>query len=192
MDWIRIMFSRLMALIGRDRREADLDAELRARIEFAAEENLKRGMGAREARTKALREFGGVTQAREAYRAQQNFPMVETLARDIRYALRQMRRFPIFAATTVLTLALGMGATTAIFTVMNAVLLRSLPVPNPQQLVYLHVPDGQPYGAFNTGDSETSFSLPVFEALRKDRHAFSEVIAFAPLSIEQKVAVRVG
>jgi predicted permease len=192
MDWTRILLARCSALVGKRKLDADLDEELRAHIDLAIEENRKHGMSEQDARTRALQMFGGVTQTREAYRSQQGFPLAETLVRDLRYALRQLLRFPIFAATAILTLALGIGATTAIFTVMNAVLLRSLPVPNPQQLVYLHIPDGQPYGAFNTGDSETSFSLPVFEALRQDRRAFSEVMAFAPLSMSEKVAVRIG
>jgi predicted permease len=74
---------------------------------------------------------------------------------------------------------------------MNAVLLRDLPVPNPQELVYVHVPSGQPSGASNTGNSSTSFSEPVFEDLRQDHHAFAELIAFVPLAIG-KVAVRLG
>ena len=74
---------------------------------------------------------------------------------------------------------------------MNAVLLRGLPVPNPQQLVYLHVPSGQPEGAGNTGNSTTSFSEPVFEDLREDHHAFADLMAFVPLSIG-KVAIRFG
>ncbi|MGO9335948.1 MAG: ADOP family duplicated permease [Terracidiphilus sp.] len=191
MDWMRVLFTRCTALFRKRKLDADLDEELRAHIEFAIEENRKRGMRERDARTKALQMFGGVTQTREAYRSQQGFPFFESLARDTQYAVRQLLKSPIFAVTAILTLALGIGATTAIFTMMNAVLLRSLPVPNPQQLVYLHVPDGQPYGAFNTGDSETSFSLPVFDAMRSDRHAFSDVMAFVPLSDDGKVAVRV-
>jgi predicted permease len=189
---MRILIARIAALFRRRRLDADLDEELRAHIDLAIEENIQRGMPPQQARTAALRAFGGVTQTREVYRLQQGLPFVETALRDLRYAARQLRRFPIFAATAILTLALGIGATTAIFTVMNAVLLRSLPVPNPQQLVYLHAPDDQPYGAHSTGDSETSFSLPVFNALRQDRRVFSQVIAFAPLSMGGKVAVRVG
>lgn len=110
---------------------------------------------------------------------------------ELRYAVRQLYNSPWFTLTVVLTLALGIGANTAIFSVMNAVLLKGLPVPNPQELVYLHVPSGQPNGAGNTGNSETSFSEPVFEDLRQDHHAFADLIAFVPLAIG-KVAVRFG
>ena len=110
---------------------------------------------------------------------------------ELRYAVRQLYNSPWFTLTVVLTLALGIGANTAIFSVMNAVLLKGLPVPNPQELVYLHVPGGQPNGAGNTGNSETSFSEPVFEDLRQDHRAFADLIAFVPLAIG-KVAVRFG
>lgn len=112
-------------------------------------------------------------------------------SQDLRYSARQLYKSPWFTATIVLTLALGIGANTAIFSVMNAVLLRDLPVPNPQELVYLHVPNGQPDGASNTGNSTTSFSEPVFEDLRQDHNAFADLIAFVPLAIG-KVAVRYG
>jgi len=110
---------------------------------------------------------------------------------ELRYAARQLYKSPWFTVTVVFTLALGIGANTAIFSVMNAVLLKGLPVPNPQEIVYLHVPTGQPDGAGNTGDSSTSFSEPVFEDLRQDHHAFADLIAFVPLAIG-KVAVRFG
>jgi len=112
-------------------------------------------------------------------------------SQDLRYSARQLYKSPWFTMTIVLTLALGIGANTAIFSVMNAVLLRDLPVPNPQELVYLHVPSGQPDGASNTGDSTTSFSEPIFEDLRQDHKAFADLIAFVPLAIG-KVAVRYG
>ncbi len=113
------------------------------------------------------------------------------LLQEFRYAVRQLVNSPFFTLTVVLTLALGIGANSAIFSVMNAVLLKGLPVPNPQELVYLHVPSGQPDGAGNTGDSTTSFSQPVFEDLRQDHRAFADLMAFVPLSIG-KVAVRFG
>jgi predicted permease len=113
------------------------------------------------------------------------------LMNEFRYSARQLYHSPWFTVTVVLTLALGIGANTAVFSVMNAVLLKGLPVPNPQGLVYLHVPSGQPDGASNTGDSTTSFSEPVFEDLRQDHRAFADLIAFVPLAIG-KVAVRFG
>jgi predicted permease len=117
---------------------------------------------------------------------------MQIILQEIRYAVRQLSNSPWFTLTVVLTLALGVGANSAIFSVMNGVLLRGLPVPNPQELVYLHVPGGQPNGASNTGNSETSFSQPVFEELRQDHRAFADLIAFVPLASSGKVAVRFG
>ena len=117
---------------------------------------------------------------------------MHSLLHDLRYAFRQLRNSPVFTFTAVLTLALGIGANTAIFSVMNSVLLRGLPVPDPQELVYLHVLPNQPSGASNTGNSDSSFSEPVFEQLRQDHRAFAEVMAFVPLSLSGKAAIRFG
>ena len=113
------------------------------------------------------------------------------LLQDFRYALRQLRKSPAFTVVAVATLALGIGANTAVFSVMNAVLLRMLPVRDPHQLYHVQVPNGQPPRASNTGNSDTSLSEPVFEALRQRRDVLDELIAYVPLSFG-KVAVRYG
>jgi len=109
---------------------------------------------------------------------------------DLRFGFRQLRRTPAFAVVAILTLALGIGANTAIFSVMNAVLLRALPGSNPDRLVYLHYQD-QPERTAQTGYDDASISQPVFEQLRQEHRVFSDLMAFVPLSAG-KIGIRFG
>ena len=117
-----------------------------------------------------------------------------SIARDIRYALRQLRRTQVFTAVVVMTLALGIGANTAVFSVMNAVLLQLLPVARPHGLSYVRMANGerQPPGADETGDLYAPFSEPVFEALRQRTDVFEDLIGHVPLSFNHSVTVRHG
>jgi len=115
---------------------------------------------------------------------------VLSVAQGLRCTLRQLAKSSVFTSVSILTIALGIGANTAIFSVMNAVLLHFLPVPNPQQLVYFHLKN-QPLSTSQTGYGDMSMSLPVFEAMRIRQEVFTDVIGFAPLAFE-KVAVRIG
>jgi predicted permease len=112
------------------------------------------------------------------------------LFQDLKYGLRMLAKNPGFTAVAVLTLALGIGANTAIFSVMNTVMLRFLPVPDPDRLVYLRV-EGRPSGTWETGDDSRTFNEPSFEQLRNERHIFSDLMAFVPLGFSG-VAVRYG
>jgi predicted permease len=112
------------------------------------------------------------------------------MLQDLRFALRQLRHAPGFALIAVMTFAMGIGANAAVFSVMNAVVLRYLPVADPDRLVFLHT-QGQPASASQTGFDDTSLSYPVVEALRAERAIFSELIGFVPLGTGQ-TAVRHG
>ncbi|PYY24680.1 MAG: ABC transporter permease [Acidobacteria bacterium] len=115
---------------------------------------------------------------------------MDTLIQDLRIGIRQLRRTPAFAVVAILTLALGIGANTAIFSVMDAVLMRALPGLNPDRLVYLHYQD-QPERTSQTGYDDASIAQPVFEQLRQDHRIFSELMAFVPLSAG-KIGIRFG
>ncbi len=117
--------------------------------------------------------------------------LLEDLWKDLRQAIRGLKSNPLFAAVAIVTLALGIGANTAIFSVINAVVLRSLPVHDPQQVFFLRTEPGQPSGASNTGNGDSSFSEYVFEQLRQDHRVFSDVIAYVPLGFN-KIAIRAG
>ena len=172
MELLSIFVSRCSVLFRRRRLDDELDAEVRAHIEFAVEENLRRGMGPNEARTAALRDFGGVTQVKEAYRAERGLPWFETLTQDLRFAVRMLRRSPGFTTAAILTLALGIGGNTAIFSIVNGVLLNPLPFPQPDRLVALH--ESKPN--FEKG----SISYPNFLDWRTDNRSFSAMALARP------------
>ncbi|HXJ94334.1 MAG TPA: ABC transporter permease [Terriglobia bacterium] len=197
MAWLTVALRRLLSTFRR-RRLGDLDEELRAHLDMLVEENVRRGMLPEEARYAALRSFGGVEQAKESYREQRGLPMIETLLQDLRYAFRMLRKSPGFAAVVILSLALGIGANTAIFSLIDAVMIKMLPVRQPEQLVLLNWVskglsyairgyDGDSYKDKMGRDIGTSFSYPIYEAIRARNNAFSDVLGFAdadqPLNI---------
>jgi putative ABC transport system permease protein len=131
------LVARLAAALGWRRADVDLNAEIDTHLDALAEEHERQGMSSREARLAARRDFGGVAQMKEQYRDQQGLPLLDGLRMDMRYALRVFRRNPGFAVVGMLTLAIGIGANTALFSIVNAVLLRPLPFPNADRLLAL-------------------------------------------------------
>jgi putative ABC transport system permease protein len=132
---LRELRSRVAGLLRRGRAEANLDDEVRFHVDMLVESNIRRGMSPEEARTAALRTFGGITQMKEEYRDQRSLPQVEMFLQDARHSVRSMTRTPAFTAAALLTLALGIGATTAVFSVINAVFLQPLPYHEPDRIV---------------------------------------------------------
>ena len=144
MEKMRILLSRLAALFHRQALDEELDEELRAHLDIAMAENRRRGLSEEDARTAALRAFGGVTQTRERYRVQRGASWLEDLWRDVRYAARTLRHTPGFTIAAVLVMAIGLGANTAMFTVVRGVLLKPLPFRDADRLynVYARTPNG--------------------------------------------------
>ena len=132
---------RLRALVHRAREDRELEEELRFHLEMEVEENLGRGLSPAEARRQAVLRLGGVTQVAEATRDARGVRLLDLLAQDLRYALRGIRRNPLFAASLVATLGLGIGASAAMFSVVDALLLRPLPYGQPERLVEVHAVD---------------------------------------------------
>lgn len=167
----------------------DFAEEIKAHLELEADDLKSEGLSEEQARWKARREFGNVRAAQERFYVKGRLVALDKLLRDLRFGLRSLRHSPGFAVTAILTLALGIGANTAVFSVMNAVLLRSLPVAGPDRLVYLRT--SNPPRGTGTIDSNQTFSYSVYDTLRRHSSGLSPVMAYVPLSAS-KVAVRYG
>src|SRR5262249_31018977 len=132
------MKSTLRVLIARLRAHfttAPIDEELETHLALLAADLQSRGLSPQEARHAARRQLGGIAQIRETHRDQRRLPLVDSVAQDLMYGLRQLRRRPVFASAAVLTLALGIGANTAVFRAVDELMLSSLPVSHPEELV---------------------------------------------------------
>jgi putative ABC transport system permease protein len=176
MRWIYKLPLRLRSIFRKRRVESDLNEELCFHLEKLIEENVAKGMDAEEARYAAQREFGGIEQMKEEGRDSWGVRFINELSQDLRYGLRQLRRNPGFTAVAVLTLALGIGANTAIFSVVNALMLRVLPVRAPEQLVAIGNP--MHVHSWSNGTPRTDiFSYPLYCQVRDHNSVFSSVLA---------------
>jgi putative ABC transport system permease protein len=178
---VRAFLARCASVIARSRRESELDAELRSHLEALTAENERRGMSPEEARYAARREFGGVEQTKESYRERRGLPLLDTMVRDLRYAFRTLRKNPGFAIVAILILALGIGANTAIFQMLDAVTMRSLPVSNPSEITEID-PASMDNARGSTESWHPVVTNPIWEEIRRRQEAFSSVFAWSPAS----------
>lgn len=170
---LRILLARLFSRRHR-RSETDIDDEFAAHLDMAAAELRAQGMSAEGAEREARLRFGGVAQTSESYREQSRPPLIDSVAADLRYAARQLRRNPGFAIVAVLTLALGIGATTTIYSLVQAVLLRSLPYGHADRLVYLYTP----IASFHLPVEMFTLSNADFFDIRRLNHSFASMTLF--------------
>jgi putative ABC transport system permease protein len=174
---MRPLLARLLGMFRRRRADEELAEEIAAHLDFAAADNMARGMSAGEARLAAARRFGGVRQTKEAYRDRLGFPLLESIWQDVRYALRACRTRPGFTAVATIPLALGIGANSAIFSIADAELLRPLPVRDPDAVVTISL----------TGPADTAsgVSYPNYRDLRAASRSFEGLVSYrrsAPMS----------
>src|SRR5256714_1526269 len=171
MKWFNILRDRLRALRQRDAVISDIDREMRAHVELQVEENIKAGMSPAEAREKAVRSFGNVNKAVDAAYDVKGGGLFETLMQDLRYGVRMLAKHKAFTTIAVITLALGIGANTAIFSVVNELLLRPLPYRDAERVVML-------WEVTPEGRHQNTTSRANFRAWRDQSTSYQYVAAF--------------
>ena len=172
--WARRGVERVKAFFHKGALDRELDAEMASHLEFAMDEYRQRGMSEAEARRRAMADFGGVQQARERQRAVRGLPILDVLGQDMRFTLRSLRRDLGFTIVAVLILALGIGGNVAVFSVVDTLLLRPLPFPQSQRLVWLQ---GPPQAC---GMSCVTYSVDALEDYQQRNQTMEGVTAYFP------------
>jgi predicted permease len=175
--WITKFVLRCRSLLASKRVEAELDDELRFHLEQHVEAQVSRGVTTEEARRRAVIAIGGLDQQKDACRDTRGVTLIDHAGRDVRYAARMLRANPGFTLVALLSLAVGIGANTAIFQLIEAVRLRTLPVPRPEELTEVRIAGGN--GGWGISENENSqLTFPIWEQIRGQQKAFSGVFAW--------------
>src|SRR5450755_23367 len=165
--------SRILAMFSSRKQDEEFDQEVQTHLEMFIEENIRGGMSPDQARRAALLRFGGVTQIREEQRERRGLPQLDTFVQDLRYAARAFRKSPFFTVVAVLTLALGIGLNTTLFTAFDAVALKPLPVRDPKTIVRFV----RWFQSGGHGDLQYAFSYPEYLYYRDHNRSFANLIA---------------
>ena len=173
---LREGLQRLRSFFQKQQRDSELDTEVASHLELAVEENMRRGMSAEEAQRQALIRFGGVTQAKEQQRAARGLPWLDVLQQDLRFTFRTLARDRSFTLVAVIILGLGIGANIAVFSVVNTLLLRPLPLGNPQQLV--RILSKRTTG----GESSMTYSADATEEFQRQNRSFESISGYFAFS----------
>ena len=181
MKTLRAFWLRLAGTVHRESRD-NFAEELEGHLQMHTDDNLRKGMSATEARRDALMKLGGIEQTKELYHDRQTLPVLEVFMQDLRYGLRMLRKNPGFTAVAVLSLALGIGANTTIFTVVNAILLNALPVRDLPRLVEMDTVDSKLL-VTQARSEKLGMSFPNFQDYRRDSQVFTDLAAFMPIAV---------
>ena len=176
MSRLRRLRRRVWAFFAKRALDADLEAEFEANLQLAIDEMVERGLPPREARRLALVQFGGVQQAREKHREARGLMHLDILLQDVRYTARKLMRDPAFTTVAVLILALGIGANIAVFSVVNTLMLRPLPFPHAQELVWIAPPPAK------CGLSCATYSTDAYDEFRANTRSFQDVTGYFAFS----------
>src|SRR5882757_577129 len=178
---LRSALARTRAFLNKPIGDADLEQELASHLDFATEENLRRGLSPQEARRQALVRFGGVQQSREQQRAARGLPALDVLMQDLRYTLRTLRRDRAFTIVAILILALGIGTNIAVFSVVNTLMLRPLPFHDPQRLLWIG-PE-----IFDGNWSAATYSTDAWQEYLERNKSFEDVAGYFAFSSPDNV-----